>query len=185
VNAGAFHDFYVACASVAGALIGLLFVAISVAREWLREERDGLIHRVRASAALTAFTNALAVSLFALVPGDLIGGTAVAVAVVGLLFVASSLLSLVRVHGTEVRAMRDALFLAGLLVVFAVQLVYGLGVLQHPRDSGSLRGISVLVIVCFLIGIARAWELIGGPSIGLKSEVGAIARARKRAHQPD
>jgi hypothetical protein len=185
VNTGAFHDFYVACASVAGALIGLLFVAISVAREWLREEREGHIHRMRASAALTAFTNALAVSLFALVPGDLIGGTAVAVAAVGLVFVASSLISLVRLHGGHVRAMRDALFLAGLLMVFALQLVDGLRVLQHPNDSSSLQTISVLVVVCFLVGIARAWELIGGPSIGLSSEVGAILRSRRRAQQSD
>jgi hypothetical protein len=115
VTPAGFHDFFAASAGVAGALIGLLFVAISVAHERLTAPGAAQAHRVRAAAALTAFVNALAVSLFALVPGTLIGGTALSVA---------------------------------------------------------------LVIVCFLIGISRSWELIGGPSIGLRRELTAIVRER-------
>jgi hypothetical protein len=148
------NDFFVASAGVAGALIGLLFVAISVASERIAREEDGAqVHRIRASAALTAFTNALAVSLFALVPGHKIGWAAVSVSAAGLAFVVAALLSLVR-----------------------------LGLLRRGQVRWST--IAILVIVCFLVGISRAWELVGGPSFGIAHEVTALVRSHG-TDQPD
>jgi hypothetical protein len=135
-------------------------------------------------AALTAFTNAIAVSLFALIPGEKIGITSVVVAATGLLFVAASMLSLVRLRQVRWATVRDAVFLVGLGVVFVLQFVEGLGVIADPANSGDVNTIAILVVCCFLIGIARAWELIGGPSIGITREVTALVRSHGRDGVP-
>jgi hypothetical protein len=178
------HDFFLAGAGVAGALIGLLFVAISVSAERLaKAEASAQMQRVRAYAALTAFINALAVSLFALIPGEQLGTAALVVAILGLLFVTASLLSLIRVRAMRSMAVRDAVLLAGLTAAFVYQLVAGADLNANPGDVGSVHTIAILMIVFFLVGIARAWELIGGPTIGFEHEVTALVRGDTPAEE--
>src|ERR1700679_98610 len=179
-----FHDFFAASAAVVGALIGLLFVAISVSQGRLAEEGGSQSHRIRASAALTVFTNALAVSLFALIPGLHLGLPALIAAVLGEVFVFASLLSLHRVRDEQSGQYRESFFLVGLAVVFGFQLVAGIELIGSPESVGDVRTVAILVVVCALGGIARSWELIGGPQIGLRREV--VTSVRRHSHEdPD
>jgi hypothetical protein len=181
----AFHELFMASAGVAGALIGLLFVAVSIEHERLTAEEADQVHRVRASAALTSFTNALVISLFALIPGVGVGWTAFVVSLTGLLFILAALLSLRRYSDSHSMARRDPLFLVGLLVTFVLQLWFAVRLISRATDIGATRGIAILVVVCFLIGIARSWELIGGPSIGLGGEMLAMFRTRDSDDRSD
>ncbi len=182
VVAGSIQNFFVASASAAGALIGLLFVVITVSTQRLAQANaEAQLYRIRASAALTAFINALAVSLFALIPGHKIGPTTMAVSIIGLTFVVASLLSLIRLREVKQGSLRGGLLLIVLAVTFLIQLIEGIDVTISPGNSGAVNTIAILVVVCFLIGIGRAWDMIGGPSIGLTREVTTLVRSHEHA----
>ncbi len=89
---------------------------------------------------------------------------------------AAALLSLIRLRQVRWTTVRDGIFLVGLAAMFIFQLIAGLSVARQPDDSGTVDAIAILVIVSFIVGISRAWELIGGPSIGIGHEVAAMVR---------
>ena len=178
------HEFFLASAAVAGTLIGLLFVAISVSRERISGPDASEVHAVGAAAALTAFTNALTVALFGLIPRINVGGVAEVVAILGLLFVVAGLIRVIPAWRAKRLRLGDLVFLVGLLAVFVIQLIAGLGLDRHTQDGSDLQTICVLVVVCFLIGIARAWELVGGPNVRLTHQIVERLQTRNEAKEP-
>ncbi len=176
MTADSTHDFFLASAGVAGALIGLLFVAISVAGDRLAASAETQVNRIRAQAALTTFLNSLVVSLFALITTRWLGAAAIATAFIGLAFVAGSALSLIRQRRTWSN-LRDAAFLLALVATLVRELIAGWSITAHPADEGAVRTVALLVVLCFVIGVARSWELIGAPeSIGVGHESALLIR---------
>jgi hypothetical protein len=168
-------DLFTATATAAASLTGLLFVALSVA-----PRRGGplagppMIRQIRAAAALLSFSNALSVSLFSLVPGTNSGYPAVVLGVIGVLYTAAAIRSI-----RSSRAARPRLFgqfeLMGLLfLIFGAELIGGIVLIAEPSSSTALAIIGYALVGSLILGVSRAWELVGDRDTGIRASVAVL-----------
>ena len=170
-----YRELFTALATCAAGLTGLLFVAISVAPREGKPAQPAVIHHVRAASALVAFTNALVVSLFGLVPGNSAGKAAIAVGAVGILFTAASVRSIVTSRDVSwEQALRQAGLIALLLAAFGAELGCGIGVTFNRTAVFGPELLGDVLIAMLLIGIARAWELVGDRDTGILSSLAVL-----------
>jgi hypothetical protein len=158
--------FFAAEAGASAALVGLLFVAMTVASDKVLGERAGIVEQARASSALTAFIIPLALSLVALLPGAHLGIPAVIVSFAGLLFVAATLRRFFSVDKAHRESWRGLLGLFGFTFVIAIIFGYGIVGIVSPNATGPTAAIATASIACVLLGVDRAWALIGGHGRG-------------------
>jgi hypothetical protein len=182
VLSGTYRDLLPAIADCAAALTGLLFVALTVARRHSPPDRPVVIEQVRAAASILAFTNALAVSLFGLVPGNNIGYPAAVLAVVGILFTAAGTRSIFSSHLPRRHVPRQLALIALLLTTFAFELAGGIALILNPHSNDAAELVSNLLIALLLIGIARAWELVRDKDTSI---IGSIAVLTGHDRDPD
>lgn len=172
----AYRDFFIAVAGSTGALIGLLFVAVTIAPERGLQADTRLEFRSRASAALLMFSSALFLSLAALVPGVTIGWWAIALAIVVVAFAAATARLIAGAGGSWRSHWRSLGLVVALL---AVALLEGYAGIKQLGDSHGTNGLSTLqyvVIAELAIGIARAWQLVGLRDTGLVASLRTLAR---------
>jgi hypothetical protein len=151
---GVYDAYFAALATAAAALIGLLFVAVSV--------RDDTIFGPHAmpggeALAITAFTglvNSFVVSLLGLIPKVNIGEPAVIMAVI-------SIVAIVRLQ-RRLHTGRNLIVLAITLLVYAAQLGFGVLLLVDSHDSDQLINLSIIVSVTLIVSLQRAWSLLKG-----------------------
>lgn len=168
-----FANYFVASAGAGAALMGLLFVAIS-----LRPEHTvgGSAHPLRkgvASGAFTALTNAFFVSMSALIPHSDVGMITMIVGVVDVIItVRLGRRLLGEWRRSERRASRWAgARIGGTLgisaVIYGYEAFIGFQLLLHPGHIGFTIALTELLLGVYAIGLGRSWELLGGPGGGI------------------
>ncbi len=171
---GVYRDLFVAIVSASGALTGLLFVALSVGPRGGLAAGPPVIRQVRSAAALVAFTNALAVALYGLVPGTKLGYPAAIAGALGIAFTAGAIRSILASEATLGQALGQLWLAALLLLIFGMEIVAGILLLANPGRVGALQDICYALVTSLMVGIARAWELIGERDTGLLASIAAL-----------
>jgi hypothetical protein len=179
-----FHDFFGGCATVAGALIGLLFVALSVSPEKLTGDDASAEHQVRAGAAFSALVNTLVIALVALLPGASLGQAAIILGASGLATTAALIIVLYREHQQKIR-LGDVSMLAILLLLYGLQLTSAVQLNGSPHNFSGVSRQGALSIAFFAFAIARSWQLVGARDLSLASTVAAgIHRPASKSTRP-
>jgi hypothetical protein len=162
-----FLNFFIASTGAGAALVGLLFVAVSLAPEQIVTRRAPTERRAVASSAFTALINAFFVSLVALIPHFNFGTLIVPFSCVSLL---SSLLqawSLLRPRKGWQSFLRRAILICLSLGLYGLELRNAVTLIIDPTQVGFVYGQLFVLLGTFALGLISAWELLGAHRYGL------------------
>jgi hypothetical protein len=180
-----YAELFVATATAAGALTGLLFVAMSVAPARRSAVTVPVIQQVRAAAALLAFVNTLAVALFSLVPGTHVGYPAAVMGLTGILFTAAAVRSILSSQATGRYKVRQFALINLLLLIFGTELIAGIILIASPGNGSALEAVGYALVASLLAGVARAWELVGDRDTGVLSSLAILSGHQSVADAPE
>jgi hypothetical protein len=164
----AFVNYFLGSSGASAALIGLLFVAVSIAPERVFGEKAHAEQRAVAVSAFLALLNAFFVSLVALIPTTNIGYVALVMAV-------TSLISTARIgrglwderHEGRAPGIHRLTLLGGSLVIYGMEIGLAVALIGAPHHTGYVYGLAYLLLGAYGLGIGRAWELLGARNEGL------------------
>lgn len=155
-----YSNFIVASTQASAALIGLLFVSVSVAPERVFGEKAEPSRRALALSAFTALANVFFVSFGGLVPHLLFG---VMILIAGGIATSQTLALLQHIPSwRRSRVLVRGLFLFAVSgAVYGYEIAIGVQLTLHPADPQALTALLGVLLGAYAIGLARAWQLLG------------------------
>ena len=110
-----------------------------------------------------------------MVPGDNVGYWAVTLAVIGIFFTAAGARSIFSSHMARRHVPRQLALITLLLTTFAFELGVGVELIRNPHSSGAAEVLGNLLVALLIIGIARAWELVGDRDTGIIASIAVLS----------
>jgi hypothetical protein len=159
-------NFFITAATAGGALIGLLFVAISLAPERTVLFSAPIESRIVAGSTFTGLLNAFFISLVALFPRTNIGWFAIIWSVIGVVNSFSQGRALLSPWPSWQNAVRRTWLIILSLGLYIIELVCSIQLLFSPQNESSVFYLGLSLYLIYVIALVRAWELLGAQRTG-------------------
>jgi hypothetical protein len=163
-----FTPYFTATATGAGALIGLLFVAVSLRPETVFGEGATAQGRANAGSAFTALVNCFFVALVALVPKAGVGDVSITLAII-------SIFATIRLHREVGRQHLQLGMLLYSLASYVLQFVNGVLTEYNQHDLTYVLVAAYLMIGQVSGALSRAWSLVEGRHVAAASAAASTA----------
>ena len=149
------YDLYFATvATAAAALIGLLFVAVSLREESIFGGKARAAGEALAIMAFIGLVNSFTVAVLALIPDTNVGFAAIVLAVI-------SIVGIMRMNN-RLHTARNWFVLAITLAAYGAQAVYGAVLIAQPHAVGGLPSLAYILLITLVVSLQRAWSLLRG-----------------------
>jgi hypothetical protein len=162
----ALNNFFLASAGIGATLVGLIFVAVSIAPEDIVQANAPIERQAMAASSFTALLNAFFISFGALIPGN-IGLVTLIMSALGL--TTSSLLAwnLLKERERWQNVLRRVFLILVSIIIYGYELYYVILIFKEHNNVGNIYTLAGLLLVVYGIGLTRAWELLGARRYGL------------------
>jgi hypothetical protein len=179
----AYSNFLVASTQASAALIGLLFVSVSIQPERVFGRQAEAERQALALSAFTALANVFFVSFSGLIP-NLSFGVFVVIAGAVAMSQTLALLGLLPKWRRERTLVQGLVLLAISAAIYGYEIGIGVRLIFTSADNGALTVLLELLLGGYSIGLARAWQLLGAPQ-GRGTISGLWGRLTSRPRAPD
>jgi len=145
----------ITAAGAAGAMIGLLFVAVSLRTDIVFGPTAPPKARTLAGSSFTGLVNAFSLSLLAIVPNTNIGFGMIILAVM-------CTFGTWRLHARTIKQDPQYELLVLSFITYLAQFAGGVALVVHHHLNWIVNGLCYVIFVSFVIALTRAWSLIQG-----------------------
>jgi len=177
-----FIPFFAAMAGVGATLFGLTFLAVSISAGSAGPATALVLRQAQTASSYGAVLNPLVISLLALVPGAEIGSATLILSSIGM--VNTFLMSVFLIREPQLRSderLRTGIFILGSLAVFGFELLYGIRLSRSPADIASLTSLTTWLVIIYIYGVARAWDLVGARQFHVQQLLPLLRRGERDA----
>ena len=161
-----FNNFFLASAGIGATLVGLIFVAVSIAPENIVQANAPIERQAMAASSFTALLNAFFISFGALIPGT-IGTFTLVMSALGLTTSVLLTWNLLKEREKWQNVVRRAFLIVVSFIIFGYEFYCAILIIKEPGNVGNFYTLAGLLLAVYGIGLTRAWQLLGARRYGI------------------